>query len=68
MYCFCSICNFNIHLLFFFLKSIVTKQKIFLEFGEFTLDSNGEKTGAPLDATFKYSQKDNFAPLKAETY
>jgi len=27
-----------------------------------------EKNGAPLDATFKYSQKDNFAPLKAESY
>ena len=51
-----------------FLSTSVVKQKIFLEFGEFTLEYNGEKTGAPLDSTFKYSQKDNFAPLKAETY
>ena len=51
-----------------FLSTSVVKQKIFLEFGEFTLEYNGEKTGAPIDAAFKYSQKDHFAPLKAESY
>ena len=51
-----------------FLSTSVVKQKIFLEFGEFTWEYNGEKTGAPLDAAFKYSQKDDFAPLKAESY
>ena len=51
-----------------FLSTSVVKQKIFLEFGEFTLEYNGEKTGAPLDAAFKYSQKDYFAPFKAESY
>ena len=51
-----------------FLRTSVIMQKIFLEFGEFTLEYDGEKTGAPLDPAFKYSQKDNFTPLKAETY
>ena len=51
-----------------FLSTSMVKQKIFLEFGEFTLEYNGEKTGAPIDAAFKYSQKDHFAPLKAESY
>ncbi|GIR97247.1 MAG: hypothetical protein CM15mP100_4670 [Alphaproteobacteria bacterium] len=46
-----------------FLVTIVTKQKIFLEFGEFTLEYNGQKMSATLYAAFKYSAKRQFSPV-----
>jgi len=51
-----------------FLRTSVTKQKIFLKFGEFTLEYNGEKTGAPLDAAFKYSANNDLDQLLVESH